>query len=178
MTEQIDWWAKQPSQVACVSEDLKCWGAWDATRVSRHHTIDRLEERCVERGIVRQSSLKGRQRTIVHQTNIRTASMATLVKHLRDCVERICYGLFRVHRSIPSLYELNFLIRAKNKQIKKTVISAFFPWLTKKNQLIKNKQTNKQEKKKKTEVSEFLLPAFWTKRLSAREKETVSLFHP
>ena len=23
-TEQIDWRAKQPSQVACVSEDLKC----------------------------------------------------------------------------------------------------------------------------------------------------------
>ena len=31
MTEQIDWRAKQPSQVACISEDLKCWGAWDTT---------------------------------------------------------------------------------------------------------------------------------------------------
>ena len=30
-TEQIDWRAKQPSQVACFSEDLKCWGAWDTT---------------------------------------------------------------------------------------------------------------------------------------------------
>ena len=29
MTEQTDWRTKQPSQVACVSEDLKCWGAWD-----------------------------------------------------------------------------------------------------------------------------------------------------
>ena len=28
MTEQIDWQEKQPSQVACVSEDLKCWAAW------------------------------------------------------------------------------------------------------------------------------------------------------
>ena len=45
MTEQIDWRAKQPSQlwlacgncgllvaiVACFSEDLKCWGVWDTT---------------------------------------------------------------------------------------------------------------------------------------------------
>ena len=31
MTEQINWRAKQPSQVACFSEDLKCWGAWDTT---------------------------------------------------------------------------------------------------------------------------------------------------
>ena len=29
--EQIDWRAKQPSQVACLSEGLKCWGAWDTT---------------------------------------------------------------------------------------------------------------------------------------------------
>ena len=31
MTEQIDWRAKQPPQVACVSKDLNCWGAWDNT---------------------------------------------------------------------------------------------------------------------------------------------------
>ena len=31
MTEQTDWRAKQPSQVACFSEDLKCWGAHDTT---------------------------------------------------------------------------------------------------------------------------------------------------
>ena len=28
MTEQIGWQAKQPSQVVCILEDLKCWGAW------------------------------------------------------------------------------------------------------------------------------------------------------
>ena len=27
MTKQIDWWAKQSSQVVCISEDLKCWKA-------------------------------------------------------------------------------------------------------------------------------------------------------
>ena len=31
MTKQIHWRAKQPSEVACFSEDLKCWGAWDTT---------------------------------------------------------------------------------------------------------------------------------------------------
>ena len=31
MTGQIDWQAKQPSQVACISGDLKCWGTWDTT---------------------------------------------------------------------------------------------------------------------------------------------------
>ena len=39
---------KQPSQAGCVSEDLKCWGAWDTTNLRAqsqgHHTIDRLEE--------------------------------------------------------------------------------------------------------------------------------------
>ena len=37
-----------PLQMAYVSEDLKCWGAWDSTsrhRTQGHHTIDRLEER-------------------------------------------------------------------------------------------------------------------------------------
>ena len=31
MTEQIHWRARQPSHVACFSEELKCWGAWDTT---------------------------------------------------------------------------------------------------------------------------------------------------
>ena len=30
-TEQTDWRVKQQPQVACVSEDLKCWGAWCTT---------------------------------------------------------------------------------------------------------------------------------------------------
>ena len=47
------------------------------------HTIDRLEERGVERGSARRSSLKGRE--IVNQT----VSKETLGKRLRDGVERI-----------------------------------------------------------------------------------------
>ena len=53
-----------------------------------HHTIDRLEERGVERGSARRSSSKGRERAIVHQTNIGTVSKATLWKLLRGGVER------------------------------------------------------------------------------------------
>ena len=50
----------------------------------RHHTIDRLGERGVERGGARRSSLKGRERAIVNQTNIGTVSKAALGKPLRD----------------------------------------------------------------------------------------------
>ena len=51
-----------------------------------HHTIDHLEERGVESGSARRSSLKGRERAIVNQTNVGTASKATLGKLLRDGV--------------------------------------------------------------------------------------------
>ena len=54
-----------------------------------HHTIDCLEKSGVERGSARRSSLKGRERAIVNQTNIGTVSKATLGKPLRDGVERI-----------------------------------------------------------------------------------------
>ena len=61
-----------------------------------HHTIHRLEERGVERGSARRSSLKGRERAIVSQTNIGTVSKATLGKLLSNGVERI-WG-FQAHR--------------------------------------------------------------------------------
>ena len=51
------------------------------------HTIDRLEERGVERGSARRSSLKGRERAIVSQTNIGTVSKVTLGKLMRDGVD-------------------------------------------------------------------------------------------
>ena len=54
-----------------------------------HHTIDRPEERGVDRESVRRSSLKGRERAIVNQTNVGTVSKATLRKFLRDEVGRI-----------------------------------------------------------------------------------------
>ena len=54
-----------------------------------HNTIDRLKERGVERESARRSSLKGRERAIVNQTNIGTVLKATLGKLLRDRVERI-----------------------------------------------------------------------------------------
>ena len=54
-----------------------------------HHTVDRIEERGVERGSARRSSLKGRERVIVSQTNIGIVLKATLGKLLRDGVGRI-----------------------------------------------------------------------------------------
>ena len=54
-----------------------------------HHIIDRLGERGVERGSARRSSLKGRERATVSQTNIGTVSKASLWKLLRDGVEGI-----------------------------------------------------------------------------------------
>ena len=44
----------------------------------RHHAIDGLEEADVERGSARRSSLKGRERAIVNQTNTGTVLKATL----------------------------------------------------------------------------------------------------
>ena len=54
-----------------------------------HHITDRLEESDVERGSATRSSLKGRERVIINQTNIGTVSKVTLVKLLRDGMERI-----------------------------------------------------------------------------------------
>ena len=61
-----------------------------------YHTIDRMEERGVERGSARRSSLRGRERAIVNQTNIGTVSNATLGKLLRDGWS--AYGLSHRHR--------------------------------------------------------------------------------
>ena len=57
------------------------------------HTIDRLEERSVERGSAGRCSLKGRERAIVNQTNIGTVPKATLggISSETGCS---AYGLF------------------------------------------------------------------------------------
>ena len=71
-----------------------------------HHTIDRLEERGVERGgDALRSSLKGRERAIVSQTNTETVSKAFFGKRLRGWAGAHIYGLhFRAH---TILLELN-----------------------------------------------------------------------
>ena len=48
-----------------------------------NHTIDRLEERGVERGSVQRSVLKGQERVRFSQTIMGTVSEATLGKHLK-----------------------------------------------------------------------------------------------
>ena len=74
-----------------------------------HKTFDRLEMRGVERGSARRSSLKGRERAIVNQTNIESVSKATLGKLLREGWS--AYGLFRAHKDHLELnrIELNFV---------------------------------------------------------------------
>ena len=71
------------------SEVLRSLRHYLRVQSQRHHNIDRLEERGVERGSARRSSLKGRERAIVNQTNIGTVSKAILGKHLREGMERI-----------------------------------------------------------------------------------------
>ena len=92
ITEQTDWWAKQPSEFACFSEDLKCWAASDTTCVHKAKGITPLitwrREAWKEESVSR-SSLKGRERAIVNQTNIGTVSKAMLGMLVRDGVDRI-----------------------------------------------------------------------------------------
>ena len=73
MTEQIDWREKRlgKSEVLRSLRHTTCGGG----KSQGHHTFDRLEERGEER-----SSLRGRERAIVNQTEIGTVSMATLGK--------------------------------------------------------------------------------------------------
>ena len=71
------------------SELLRSLGYYLRAQSQGHHTICCLEERGMERGSARRSSLKGRERAIVSQTNIGTVSKATLGKLLRDGVQRI-----------------------------------------------------------------------------------------
>ena len=66
------------------SEVLRSLRHYLRSQSQGHHTIDRLEETDVERESARRSSLKGRERAIVSQTNIGTVSKATLGKLLRD----------------------------------------------------------------------------------------------
>ena len=71
------------------SEVLRSLRHYLREQSQEHHTIDRLEQKGVERGSARRSYLKGRERAIVSQTNIGTVSNATLGKLLRDWAERL-----------------------------------------------------------------------------------------
>ena len=78
--------AKQPSQVACFSENLKCWEAWDTT--CGHKAKDITPSVAWRREARKEEALddlpvKGRERAVVNQTNIGTVSKATLGKLLR-----------------------------------------------------------------------------------------------
>ena len=54
----------------------------------QHHSIDRLKEKGIEKGSARWSTLKGRSRSLVNQTNIGTVSRTTLRKLLEEGLGR------------------------------------------------------------------------------------------
>ena len=72
-----------------ISEVLRSLRHYLRAQNQGHHTMGRLEERGVERGCARRSSLKGRERANTNQTNLGNVSKATLGKLMRDGVERI-----------------------------------------------------------------------------------------
>ena len=93
MTEQIQCGKSNPHLLLGRSEVLRSLRRYLRAQSRGHHTIDRLEQRDVERAKARRSSLKGRERAIrVNQTNTGTASNVTLEKLLRDGVERVIMG--------------------------------------------------------------------------------------
>ena len=99
-TEQTDWRAKQPSQVACFSEVLKFWEAWDTNLRAQsqwHHTIDRLEERGMQRGSARRSSFErtreGHRQSDEHWNRFKGKRWGNVLETGWNA-----YGLFRAHR--------------------------------------------------------------------------------
>ena len=72
------------------SEILRNLRHYSLAQSQRHHTVDHLEERGVERRKRYTIFLeRTRERAIVSQTNIGTVSKAMLGKLLRDWVERV-----------------------------------------------------------------------------------------
>ena len=71
------------------SEVLKSLIHYLRAQCQGHQTIDRLEERGFEKGSASRSSLNGRKRAIVNQTNTGILSEETLEKLLRDGVQRL-----------------------------------------------------------------------------------------
>ena len=96
-TCQIDWRAKQPSQVACFSEDLKCWGAWDTTCGYKAKDLTKSIARIAwKEEALDDLPLNRWERVIVNETNIGTVSKATLGNFWETGWS--AYGLFRAHR--------------------------------------------------------------------------------
>ena len=82
-------------------EELETLPVGTIPRISH---VNHLEERGIERGSTRQSSLKG-ERAIINQTYIRTVWKATLGKFLRDRGEQIIMGFFKTTDTILNWIE-------------------------------------------------------------------------
>ena len=118
--------AWEPSQVACFSEDLQCWEAWDTTcgrKAQGHHTINRLGRGGVERGSARRPSspwMAERGPSSIRQ-NTGNVSKATSGTLLRDRVEHV--WAFPSARIPPwtDQTELNRRWNGKKKKKKKRI---------------------------------------------------------
>ena len=76
------------------SEELRSFRHYLRAQSQGHHITDRLEERGVERGSDRQSSLKGRERAIVNQPKVGRVSMATLGKLLNAKLKSFLFSQY------------------------------------------------------------------------------------
>ena len=87
-TKQVDCWANQPSEVACVSVDLTCLGGLDTT--CRHNARDITPLVTWRRGMEKEEAPDDLSRkNIINVANTGTVSNATLGKIMRDGVKGI-----------------------------------------------------------------------------------------
>ena len=136
-----------------------------------HHTIDRQEERGVERRSARWSSLKGRERAIVNQTNIGTVSKATLGKLWETGWS--AYGLFRAHRC---RLELNWTELWEDGKVHRRVAHQ-----TSLSRQAFNKQTDRWQKIQKKQqqtisLAKFFCPSFQRDSVDWPPRHRVDLF--
>ena len=114
MTVQIDSEARQPSQVACFLEDLKCWEAWDTTCGQKAMDIIpsitwRREALGLDRWSARRSSLKGREKAIVNQTNIGASYFKGNVRETSERRDGAHMGFSQRIDTILNWIELNWI---------------------------------------------------------------------
>ena len=99
MTEQIHRRAKQPSQMACSSKDLKGWGAWNTT--CGHKTKDSTASIAWRREAWKEAALDD-----LPWKDKRGPSSISLELFQRQWnfweTGRSAYGIFRAHINIPS----------------------------------------------------------------------------
>ena len=102
MTEQIDWRVKQPSRVACFSEDAKCWGAWElpagTKSRSSHHRSPGGERRGKRKRTLDDLPWKDERGPSSNRRTLELFQRQSWRSFWQRRVERMNYRLFREHR--------------------------------------------------------------------------------